>query len=620
MSDYLNSLSLPGDLKDMSYDELELLTYEIRDFLVDKVSRTGGHLSSNLGAVELSIAIHRVFDTPKDKVIWDVGHQTYVHKILTGRADNFDTLRQMGGMSGFPKKSESPFDTFDTGHSSSSISVALGMAAARDISGDDYEVISVIGDGAMTGGLAFEALNNVGNLNSKVIVILNDNGMSISHNTGGFPKYLGKLRSSGRYISAKERVKRGISRVPLIGKGVVSGMQHVKDSLKYAMIDGVIFEELGFKYFGPIDGHDIREVCEVLELAKRTPGPVFIHAITRKGRGYSKAEERPNVFHGIGPFDMKSGETVKKAAGPSYSKVFAGKLTEMGEKDSRIVAVSAAMMEGTGLDVFHKRFPDRAFDVGIAEGHAVTFAAGLAEAGMKPFVAIYSTFLQRAYDQIIEDVCLQGLPVVLCIDRAGIAGADGETHHGVFDISYLKHMPNMTVMAPKDGKELEAMMELAASLDGPCAIRYPRGEAARMEADAPLELGKAQRIAEGSDVDIWALGAMTEKALEASRILKRAHIDAGVVNMAFVRPLDVELLKSSARKTPLLVTLEDNVITGGAGQEIDAALINEDVKIINIGWPDKFIEHGTCDQLYEKYGMDGASIAERIIEELERET
>lgn len=620
MSNYLNSLSLPDDLKKMSYSELELLTYEIRDFLVEKVSKTGGHLSSNLGAVELSIAIHRVFDTPRDKVIWDVGHQTYVHKILTGRADSFDTLRQMGGMSGFPKKSESPFDTFDTGHSSSSISVALGMAAARDISGDDYEVVSVIGDGAMTGGLAFEALNNVGNLDSKVIVILNDNGMSISHNTGGFPKYLGKLRSSGRYISAKERVKRDISRVPLIGKGVVAGMQHVKDSLKYAMIDGVIFEELGFKYFGPIDGHDIEELCEVLELAKRTPGPVFIHAITRKGKGYSKAEEKPNVFHGIGPFDMESGEAIKKTSAPSYSSVFAAKLAEMGEKDRRIVAVSAAMMEGTGLDFFQKRFPDRAFDVGIAEGHAVTFAAGLAEAGMKPFVAIYSTFLQRAYDQMIEDVCLQGLPVVLCIDRAGIVGADGETHHGIFDISYLKHMPNMTVMAPKDGEELKAMMELAASLDSPCAIRYPRGEAARLGLDCPVELGKAQRLEDGRDVDIWALGSMTEKALEAARILKKSDIDAGVVNMAFVRPLDMDMLARSAKKVPLLVTLEDNVVTGGAGQEIDAALINEDVKVINIGWPDKFIEHGTCGQLYEKYGMDGASIAERIIEELERET
>ena len=620
MNDYIDRLSLPDDLKDMSIDDLELLSYEIRDFLVEKVSKTGGHLSSNLGAVELSIALHKVFDTPEDRIIWDVGHQTYVHKILTGRAGDFDNLRQMGGMSGFPKKSESPYDVFDTGHSSSSISLALGMAAARDMAGDDYEVISVIGDGAMTGGLAFEALNNVGSLKSRVIVILNDNGMSISHNTGGFPQYLMKLRSSAGYITAKERIKRGLKKIPVIGSRVASGLQHAKDTLKYAMIDGIIFEELGFKYFGPIDGHDMGELCKVLELARQTSGPVFIHAITKKGKGYSRAEEEPDVFHGIGPFDVRTGKTLSSSGKPSYSRVFAEKLTEMAGKDDRIVAVSAAMMDGTGLDVFRKKFPKRAFDVGIAEGHAVTFAAGLARAGMRPFVAIYSTFLQRAYDQIMEDVCLQKLPVTLCIDRAGIVGADGETHHGVFDISYLKHMPGMTVMAPKDADELRKMLELAASCDGPCAIRYPRGEAPEHVTDTTLEKGRSVRIREGKDVDIWALGAMTEKALGAADILKEEGVDAGVVNMAFVKPFDEEGLRDSAAKHPLIVTVEDNVLSGGAGEDADMILANADVRLVNIGWPDRFIEHGTCDQLYEKYHMDSRSIAERIMKELERQT
>ena len=575
MSRYIYDLSLPDDLRSMSYDQLELLSYEIRDFLVEKVSKTGGHLSSNLGAVELSIAIHRVFDTPRDKIIWDVGHQTYVHKILTGRAEEFDTLRQLGGMSGFPKRSESPYDVFDTGHSSSSISLGLGMAAARDLAGDDYEVVSVIGDGAMTGGLAFEALNNVGNLDSKLIVILNDNGMSISHNTGGFPRYLGKLRSSGRYISMKASIKKNISRVPVVGRGAVAGMQHLRDTLKYAMIDGVIFEELGFKYFGSVDGHNIEEVCETLELAKRMDGPVFIHVITKKGKGYSKAEEKPNVFHGIGPFDMETGEVKKDDNAPSWSGVFADKLIEMAGENEKIVALSAAMMDGTGLEKFRKGFPARAFDVGIAEEHAVTFAAGLARAGFKPFVAIYSTFLQRAYDQILEDVCLQNLPVVLCIDRAGIVGADGETHHGIFDISYLKHMPNMTIMAPKDGEELQAMMEFAAAHDGPCAIRYPRGKASASDEAHVIEYGRSRRIKEGTDLDIWALGPMTERALEAARLLKDRGIDAGVVNMVFAKPLDREMLIRSADRFPLIVTIEDNVITGGAGEEIDSILAGQ---------------------------------------------
>ena len=574
MNDYLAGHDFPDDLKNMGYDELELLTYEIRDFLVEEVSKTGGHLSSNLGAVELSIALHRTFDAPKDKLIWDVGHQTYVHKILTGRADRFPTMRQLNGMSGFPKSAESPYDTFDTGHSSSSISLGLGMAAARDLAGEDYHVVSIIGDGAMTGGLAFEALNNIGGHNSKLIVVLNDNGMSISHNTGGLSKHLGRLRSSRKYISMKAQIKKGVSRVPLIGEGMVAGMQHARDSIKYAMIDGVIFEELGLKYFGPIDGHDIKEMCETFELAKQTEGPVFIHVITKKGRGYSKAEEKPNVFHGIGPFDMETGELLKKSDKPSYSKVFGNKLADMAKDDERIVAVSAAMLEGTGLDEFQKTYPDRAFDVGIAEGHAVTFSAGLAKAGYRPFVAIYSTFLQRAYDQILEDVCLQNLPVTFCIDRAGIVGADGETHHGIFDISYLKHMPNLTIMAPKDGAELEAMMEFAENADGPCAIRYPRGSAHDTGFPCDVQYGKAQPLKEGRDVEIWALGAMNSKALEAADILAEKGVSAGVVNMSFVAPFDRDRLIESARTHSLIVTVEDNTLAGGAGETVNSILIN----------------------------------------------
>ena len=417
MSRFLEKLDFPNDIKTMSYEDLELLSYEIRDFLIGSVSRTGGHLSSNLGIVEISLAVHRMFDPPQDKLIWDVGHQTYVHKILTGRMDRFPTLRKFKGMSGFPKTAESEYDLFDTGHSSTSISLGLGMAAARDLKKEDYHVVSVIGDGAMTGGMAFEALNNA---DSRMIVILNDNGMSISPNTGGLSRHLSKLRSSGKYLNMKARIKKNVSRLPLVGESIVAGMQHAKDSIKYAMIDGIVFEALGVKYFGPIDGHNIKELCETLELAKNAKGPVLIHAITQKGKGYTKAEDNPNVYHGVGPFDMETGQLLKKSITPSYSGIFGNKLIELAAKDDRIIAVSAAMTEGTGLEKFSREFPKRTFDVGIAEEHAVTFAAGLAKAGMRPFVAIYSTFLQRGFDQIVEDVCLQRLPVVFCLDRAGI--------------------------------------------------------------------------------------------------------------------------------------------------------------------------------------------------------
>ena len=616
MNKYLEKHNFPQDLKIMDYDELELLSYEIRDFLVEEVSKTGGHLASNLGAVELSIALHKVFDSPKDKLIWDVGHQTYVHKILTGRSDGFPTLRQMGGMSGFPKTKESAHDVFDTGHSSTSISLGLGMAAARDVKKEKYNVISVIGDGAMTGGIAFEALNNVGELKNKMIVVLNDNEMSISQNTGGFAKYFGKLRGSNKYLSMKSQIKKNVSKVPVIGDGMVAGLKHARDSIKYAMIDGVMFEELGFKYFGPVDGHNIKELCETLELAKDYHKPVFVHVITKKGKGYSKAEERPDKFHGIGPFDMDTGEPLKKSDGPSYSRVFGNKLIEMAAADDRIIAVSAAMVEGTGLDVFSTAYPDRTFDVGIAEGHAVTFAAGLAKAGLRPYVAVYSTFLQRAYDQIIEDVCLQNLPVVFCIDRAGIVGADGETHHGVFDISYLRHIPNLTIMAPKDGAELEAMLEYSARLDGPCAIRYPRGTAHDIAKPNKIQMGRSHQLKRGTDVEIWSVGTMADNVMEAADILKEKGISASVINVEFIKPLDTARLEKSREKFKLIVTVEDNVVSGGIGEEIRRT-VGSNVDVMNIGWPDSFIEHGTNRELYEKFGMDAKSIAERIIKELE---
>lgn len=619
MNRYLKEHKFPQDLKSMGYDDLELLTYEIRDFLIDQVSKTGGHLSSNLGVVELSIALHKSFDTPRDKLIWDVGHQTYVHKILTGRGDRFPTLRQTGGMSGFPKSGESPYDPFDTGHSSTSISLGLGLAAARDLAGEDYNVIAVIGDGALTGGLSFEALNNVGNSDTKMIVVLNDNGMSIAPNTGSLSKHLGRLRGSRKYISMKEHIKKNVSKVPLIGEGVVAGMQHARDYIKYAVIeDGVLFEELGLKYFGPIDGHNIREMCETFEMAEECDGPVLVHVMTQKGKGYSKAEADPGKFHGIGPFDMETGREEGRGAGISYSKIFGKKLAEMAERDEKIVAISAAMTEGTGLASFGRKFPERLFDVGIAEGHAVTFAAGLAKGGYKPFVAIYSTFLQRAYDQIMEDVCLQKLPVVFCVDRAGIVGADGETHHGIFDISYLSHMPNITIMAPKDGRELEDMLQYASEMKAPCAIRYPRGAAVDMEKINKIQKGRSHQLARGGDAEIWALGAMAEKAAAAAAILREKNISVSVINMEFAKPLDRDRLMKSAGRYPLIVTLEDNVVTGGAGEKIRSLLADEDVRVVNIGWPDKFIEHGTCEELYRKYGMDARSIAERIEKELER--
>ena len=605
--------NFPQDLKDMSVKDAEMLSLQIREFLVENIAKTGGHLASNLGVVELTVALHKVFDTPEDQLIWDVGHQSYVHKILTGRADQFNTLRQFGGMSGFPKVKESPYDTFDTGHSSTSISIAAGMAAARDLNGDKYHVAAIIGDGSLTGGIAYEALNNVGASHSDVIVILNDNGMSIEPNTGGVSKHLSKLRSSEKYNDFKRKVKANVSQIPGIGKAAVSGMMHIRDTIKYAMIEGAMFESIGFKYFGPIDGHDFDELIETLEAAKTVNGPVLVHVVTQKGKGYVNAETNPSKFHGTGPFDPLTGNSLKPGGGPSYSTVFGNKLTEIAKDNEKVVAISAAMLEGTGLSGFAKTFPKRTFDVGIAEGHAVTFAAGMAAKGFRPVVAVYSTFLQRAYDQIIQDVALQNLPVVFGIDRAGIVGADGETHHGMFDLSYLNHIPNLTVMAPADKNELEAMMDYAMTLDNPCAIRYPRGTAPEIEFKG--EPDRSYTVSEGTDVEIWSVGNMLDTAAKAAEMLRERGVNAGVVNARIVKPLDLDALEESASRTKLIVTLEDNVVSGGFGQAVSAELQETDV--LNLGWPDEFIEHGSSAELYEKFGLDAESITERICNYIE---
>ncbi|MBR0596617.1 1-deoxy-D-xylulose-5-phosphate synthase [Sinanaerobacter chloroacetimidivorans] len=621
MKKLLNDYHFPEDLKSMSERELELLTYEIRDFLIEKVSKTGGHLASNLGVVELSIALHKVFNSPKDKIIWDVGHQSYVHKILTGRAACFDGLRCLNGISGFPKRDESVHDMFDTGHSSTSISAAMGYATARDLSGDDYSVISVIGDGALTGGMAYEALNNAGASKSKMIVILNDNEMSISKNIGGMSHHLAKLRASQTYLDFKKQLKRALKGIPGVGEGLYNGFEHIRDSVKYAIVQGAIFEELGFKYFGPVDGHNIHDLLEVLSYTSLMEEPVLIHVITKKGKGYRNAETNPGKFHGISAFDPTTGNVLSSSDNLSYSTIFGNKMIQLAHDNPKVVAVSAAMIEATGLGKFAQKFPKRIFDAGIAEAHAVTFAAGLAANGYQPVVAIYSTFLQRAYDQIVIDVCMQNLPVVFTIDRAGNVGSDGETHHGIFDLSYLNHIPNLTILAPKDGKELAAMLEYALSLKSPCAIRYPKGEAFDYPSETghPID-GTCESLFTGEDVEIFAVGKMVSIGLEASKKLKSRGIDSGLTNVRFIKPVDRNGIIASAKRTGCLITLEDNVLDGGFGRTVSAILQEEgftDVKLLSLGWPDKFIEQGSTEELFELYGLDSESIAERVCDFLE---
>ena len=609
----LTEYRFPDDIKNMSEEELELLAVEIREFLIDNVSKTGGHLASNLGVVELTIAMHKVFNSPEDKFIWDVGHQSYVHKILTGRGRLFQSLRKTGGISGFPKRNESVHDIYDTGHASTSVSAACGIAAARDIKGEHYEVVSVIGDGSLTGGLAYEALNNIGSRKSKVIVILNDNGMSISKNIGGVSNHLARLRTSSGYTKTKSRVKTFLEKIPLIGNGMADSITGMKETIKYLLNpEGVFFEEIGFTYIGPVNGHNIKALTEALSAAKQAEKPVLVHVITKKGKGYVNAEKNPDKFHGIGPFDPLTGEA-KGSAGSTYSSVFGDEIVRLGAEDDRICAISAAMRDATGLKQFSEAYPKRFFDVGIAEEHAVTFAAGLAVNGLRPVCAIYSSFLQRSYDQILEDVSLQGLPVVFAIDRAGVVGSDGETHQGIFDIAYLSTVPDMTVLAPSDGTQLRKMLRYALLLDGPCAVRYARGKCVEPEDDGVPFDGKNIRLSSGKDADIWAVGSMLDKALEAQALLSAIGIDIGIVDVTCPHPVDTSLIEEGKP----VFTIEDGVISGGFGEQLKAKLAgNADVTIM--AWPDKFIEHGSCDDLYARYKLDGKSVAERIKESLGR--
>lgn len=614
----ITEYNFPEDLKNMSTKELELLSYAIREFLIDKVSENGGHLASNLGVVELTLALHKHFDSPKDRIIWDVGHQAYVHKILTGRAKDFDTLRKLDGLSGFPKAKESEHDAYDTGHSSVSISAAAGLAAARDLKKDKHEVIAVIGDGSLTGGMAFEALNNIGDSRSKVIVILNDNGMSISPNTGSLSKYLGNLRTSKGYLGAKNFVKNKIGRLPSVGETLANGLAIFKNDLKYTLMgNGILFEELGFTYFGPIDGHNIDELSDALIKAKNLNEPVLVHVITKKGKGYVNAENNPGKFHGIAPFDKTTGAVLNQSSKKSFSSLFGDFILEEAEKDDKVVAITAAMCDATGLGKFAEKFPDRLYDVGIAEEHAVSFAAGLAKGGMKPIVAIYSSFLQRSYDQIIQDVCMQKLPVVFALDRAGCVGADGETHHGIYDLSYLSSMPNMEVLAPKDANQLQSMLRYGLQLNRPVAIRYPRGTSDCDKNITSTYDGKNIRFAPEGKIDIWACGKMFQCGEKVKELLAEKGIEAGLVNVTKVKPLDTSLLDDN-NLPEYIVTIEDNTIIGGFGHQMAAYLSDKPTKVINIAWPDEFIPQGSVDQLMDRYGLSPQKIVERICDKIER--
>ncbi len=613
----LSRINTPADLKKLDYDDLRVLCTELRDYVIKVVSENGGHLASNLGVVELTLAMHRIFDSPRDRIIWDVGHQSYIHKIITERREAFKSIRQYQGLSGFPKRSESSHDAFDTGHSSTSISAALGMAKARDLAGEDYSVVAVIGDGALTGGMAFEALNHAGDFPTNFIVILNDNEMSIAPNIGGMSNYLSKLRTEPAYFRLKLEIENLLNKVPLVGKSMFHTAEKLRDWFKYLLVPGVLFEELGFKYLGPIDGHDIRKLEEVLKRARDYNGyPVLIHVVTTKGKGYTIAENKPDKFHGINPFFTETGELKSRSTDKSYSAIMGEALMSLAEHDSRIVAVSAAMPDGTGLSAFAAKFKDRFFDVGIAEQHAVTFCAGMAAAGFKPLFAVYSTFLQRAYDQIIHDVCMQNLPVVFAIDRAGLVGSDGETHHGVFDISFLRHIPNLTIMSPKDGKEITEMLKYAFSLNGPVAIRYPRGcDIKNGLTSAPVEHGKAEVLSEGKDGMILAEGNRVAHGLEVCQRLKAAGKDFGLVNLRFIKPLDSVLLLELAARYGKLYVMEDNVKAGGLGSSI-LEFFNEqqiDIKVRIFAYADRFVPHGEVSQLHKLTGVDPESIYHAIM-------
>jgi 1-deoxy-D-xylulose-5-phosphate synthase len=613
----LDNIKDVNDMKHLTIYEKELLSEEIRAFLIDKVSKTGGHLASNLGVVELTISLFSIFDLNKDKLIWDVGHQSYVHKILTGRAKGFDSLRQYEGLSGFPKKAESEYDFFDTGHSSTSLSAALGMATARDLKGERHEVVAVIGDGSLTGGMAFEALNDIGYRKSKVIIILNDNQMSIAKNVGGLSSYLRRLRSDPKYAKFKEELEQNIKKIPNIGPGVARTLERIKNGIKQMVVPGMLFEDMGVKYLGPVDGHDITELTGILYSARAMKGPVIIHVKTQKGKGYEYAEKRPDKFHGIGPFDCDSGEIDSCYTCTTYSKAFGDSMIRQAEKNKNVIALTAAMRDGTGLKDYSERFPERFFDVGIAEQHAVTLAAGMAKEGLRPVFAVYSTFLQRAYDQILHDVCIQNLPVVFAVDRAGLVGEDGETHQGIFDLSYLSHIPNMVIAAPKCTGEMDSLFDWALKQDFPVAVRYPRGgdsERFCLPAIREFELGKWEMLSGEGAVAVIATGRMVQPAIEACQLLAASGIKARIINGCFIKPIDRGMLKELAAEKVDIVTVEDNMISGGFGMQVLEEMnnLNNEARILNLGFTDKFVPSGSTTLLFEKNGLDAAGIKNSI--------
>ena len=613
----LEKIQKENDIKKLTPEELELLKDEIRQFLIESISVTGGHLASNLGVVELTMALHLCFDLPKDKIVWDVGHQSYTHKILTGRKDGFSSLRQYGGMSGFPKTDESNCDCFNTGHSSTSISAGLGLATARQVTGEDYHVVSVIGDGALTGGMAYEALNNASSVKGNFIIVLNDNNMSISENVGGISQYLSGFRTADAYRDFKNNVMNSLNHIPIYGERMVKHIRNTKSSIKQLFIPGMFFEEMGIIYLGPVDGSDINEMCRVFDEAKRVDGPVLVHVLTKKGAGYGPAERYPSRFHGAEPFVIETGLPKNKRTKANYTDVFSTVMKKLGERNPKVVAITAAMAEGTGLRRFHRNFPDRFFDVGIAEAHATTFAAGLAKAGLIPVFAAYSSFLQRAFDQILHDVCIQNLHVIFAIDRAGLVGSDGETHQGIFDISYLSVIPNMTIMAPKNKWELSDMMKFAVAYDGPIALRYPRGAAydGLKEIRQPIELAKSELIRKGSTVAIMALGSMVKTAVDVVKLLEAEGISATLINSRFAMPFDKEAIKELPAEHSLLVTMEENVQSGGFGEHVTEYVKTNGIalEVLTVALPDCYVEHGNVEVLKKELHVDAESVAKRII-------
>ncbi len=613
----LEKINKPNDIKKVKPSDYQLLASEIRSFLLDKISENGGHLASNLGVVELTMALHLVLDFPEDKIVWDVGHQSYTHKILTGRKDNFDSLRKYGGMSGFPKRRESKADCFDTGHSSTSISAALGIANGFRLSNNPANVVAVIGDGALTGGMAFEALNNVSGLKRKFMIILNDNNMSISENVGGLSTHLSQLRIDEKYLNFKDMVEKELLSIPGFGNKLVKQLKKTKSGLKQLLVPGMIFENMGIKYLGPVDGHNISDMVKLFKEAKKFNEPVVIHVITKKGKGYGPAEKFPDKFHGVSPFGKATGVAISKSAKATYTQIFSNTICELGKADKKVVAISAAMPDGTGLSKFKKMFPNRFFDVGIAEQHAVTYSAGLAASGLKPFVAIYSSFLQRAYDQIMMDVCIQDQPVVFCLDRAGLVGSDGETHQGIFDISYLSTIPNMNIFAPKNGKELESVLKFAHTFNGPLAIRYPRGEAYEglSEFNEPIEYGKSEILYLEKDIALLAAGTMVEVADEVRKRLKEIGYNVSLINARFLRPIDEECINKLAETHEYIVTMEENVLNGGFGSKVLQFVNVQDlpVKVINIAIPNVYIEHGNVNLLKKEARIDADSVYNRLI-------